>query len=79
MNATIFKLTLLIFFRLKMATVMGELQVLRKEKKEIEEAKKMAEEQIEAMRKDHEEKVLNYLFTYRCLLQSKREISRSIV
>lgn len=41
----------------KMATVMGELQVLRKEKKEIEEAKKMAEEQIEAMRKDHEEKI----------------------
>lgn len=36
---------------------MAELEALKKEKSETEEAKKTAEEQIEAMGKEHEEKV----------------------
>ena len=47
-----------------MATLMAELQALRKEKGETEEAKKIADEQIEAMKKDHEEKVLYYLINH---------------
>lgn len=36
---------------------MAEREALKKEKGETEEARKTAEEQIEAMRKEHEEKV----------------------
>ena len=55
-----------------MATLMAELQALRKEKGETEEAKKIADEQIEAMKKDHEEKVFNYLINHLSLLLSER-------
>ena len=55
-----------------MATLMAELQVLRKEKGETEEAKKIADEQIEAMKKDHEEKVFYYLIYHLSLLLSER-------
>ena len=37
---------------------MVELDKLKQEKSETEEARKTAEEQIESMRKDHEEKVI---------------------
>ena len=36
---------------------MAELEALKKEKGETAEARKKAEEQIETMRKEHEEKV----------------------
>ena len=55
-----------------MATLMAELQALRKEKGETEEAKKIADEQIEAMKKDHEEKVFYYLTNHLSLLLSER-------
>ena len=55
-----------------MATLMAELQALRKEKGETEEAKKIADEQIEAMKKDHEEKVFYYLINHLSLLLSER-------
>ena len=55
-----------------MATLMAELQALRKEKGETEEAKKIADEQIEAMKKDHEEKVFCYLINHLSLLLSER-------
>lgn len=55
-----------------MATLMAELQALRKEKGETEEAKKIADEQIEAMKKDHEEKVFYYLINNLSLLLSER-------
>lgn len=45
---------------------MAELQALKTEKDETEEAKKMAEEQIDAMRKDHEEKVISYFLLSVC-------------
>ena len=38
---------------------MAELEALKKDKGETEEARKRAEEQIEAMRKEHEEKVIS--------------------
>lgn len=37
---------------------MAEIKVLKEEKGDTEEARKMAEEQIEIMKNDHEEKVL---------------------
>ena len=40
---------------------MAELETLKKEKCETEEARKTAEEQIESMRRDHEEKVNAFL------------------
>ena len=40
-----------------MDSLMKELETLKTEKLETEEARKTAEEQIESMRKDHEEKV----------------------
>lgn len=55
-----------------MATLMAELQALRKEKGETEEAKKIADEQIEAMKKDHEEKVFYHLINHLSLLLSER-------
>ena len=38
---------------------MAELEALKNEKDETEEAKNRAEEQIKAMRKEHEEKVIS--------------------
>lgn len=38
---------------------MAELETLKNEKGETEEAKKRADEQMEAMRKEHEEKVIS--------------------
>ena len=55
-----------------MATLMAELQALRKEKGETEEAKKIADEQIEAMKKDYEEKVFYHLINHLSLLLSER-------
>lgn len=46
-----------IVFFFKISSLVAELEALKKEKSETEEAKKTAEEQIEAMRKEHEEKV----------------------
>ena len=41
---------------------MAELEALKKEKCETDEARKAAEEQIETMRKDHEDKVIFLLY-----------------
>lgn len=43
---------------LKISSLMAELDTLKKEKSETEEARKTAEEQIKSMRKVHEEKVI---------------------
>jgi len=43
---------------------MAELEALKKEKGETEEAKNRAEEQMEAMRKEHEEKVISVSSSY---------------
>ena len=40
---------------------MAELEALKREKGDAEEARKMAEEQTETTRKDYEEKVINYI------------------
>lgn len=46
---------------------MSELEALKTEKGDAEEARKMAEEQIEIMRKDHEEKVIFLISLLFCL------------
>ena len=38
---------------------MDELETLKKEKSDTEEARKITEAQIESMKKDHEEKVID--------------------
>jgi len=43
----------------KISALMAELETLKNEKGETEEAKKRADEQMEAMRKEHEEKVIS--------------------
>ena len=46
-------------FLLKVSTLAEEIEALKKEKGETDEARRIAEEQIEAMIKDHEEKVIS--------------------
>jgi len=43
---------------------MAEIKALKEEKGDTQEARKMAEEQIEIMKKDHEEKVLTFFFFF---------------
>lgn len=43
-----------------------ELETLKQEKGDTEEARKMAEEEIRKMKKDHEEKVLIFVFQDFC-------------
>lgn len=45
-------------FLFKISSLTAELEALKKEKGETEEAKKTAEEQIEAMRTEHDQKVI---------------------
>lgn len=47
-----------IFF-FKISSLVAELEALKKEKGETDQARKRAEEQIEALRKEHEEKVIS--------------------
>ena len=51
--------TIVFFF--KILSLAAELEVQKKEKDETAQARKTAEEQIEAMRKDHEEKVISFI------------------
>ena len=51
----------LIFHPRKISSLMTELQALKQEKGDTEEARKMAEEEIEKMKKDHEEKVFSFV------------------
>jgi len=45
---------------------MAEVQALKQERGDTEEARKVAEEQIEKMKKDHEEKVSIFVPTFCC-------------
>lgn len=45
---------------------MAEIKALKEEKGDTEEARKMAEERIEIMKKDHEEKVLMFVSSFYC-------------
>jgi len=45
---------------------MAEVKALKQEKGDAEEARKVAEEQIEKMKKDHEEKVFIFVSTFCC-------------
>ena len=45
---------------------MAELKAMKQEKGDTEEARKMAEEHIEKMKKDHEEKVLIFASSFCC-------------
>ena len=49
---------------------MVELETITKEKGETEEARKIAEEQIEFMKKEHEEKVRGFYQVFFYLYQS---------
>ena len=51
----------IIFHPRKISCLMTELQALKQEKGDTEEARKMAEEEIAKMKKDHEEKVLIFV------------------
>lgn len=52
-------------FLLKISILAEEIEALKKEKGETDEARRIAEEQIEAMIKDHEEKVISpSVFTF---------------
>ena len=51
-------------FLLKISTLAEEIEALKKEKGETDEARRTAEEQIEAMKKDHEEKVISSSVTF---------------
>ena len=48
----------------KISSLMAELKAMKQEKGDTEEARKMAEEHIEKMKKDHEEKVLIFLLLF---------------
>ena len=63
-------LSLVFFFFFKISSLILELETLKKEKIETEEARKTAEEQIESMRKDNEEKVISSLLLTVCLFCS---------
>ena len=51
----------IIFHPRKISSLMTELQALKQEKGDTEEARKVAEEEIAKMKKDHEEKVLIFV------------------
>ena len=57
-------------FFLKISRLMVELETITKEKGETEEARKIAEEQIEFMKKEHEEKVRGFYQVFFYLYQS---------